>query len=507
MKQGVIWAGTNDGQVSLTRDGGAHWTNVTKNIPDLPPMGTIWNIDPSPFDAGTAYITVNLEQMGDYDAYVYKTADYGRTWTMISAGVPKGYNSSAHCIVEDPVRKGMLYLGTDNAIYVSWDDGGHWTKLNQNLPPAPVYWITVQPRFNDLVIATYGRGDCIMDDITALRQYDPGAKAAALYPLRAAYRFRQKNDGRLAEPGARVVGQDPPYGADINFYLPHAGPATITIAGADGADHPHAARARRARGSTARGGTSAIRTAACRTCWCRRPTRPGCPTGPEGYHILTGIMIPGTVTGPRVTPGSYTVKLDAGGAAESQPLTRAGRPRVAGHGGQHAGAVAVQAGSRARDRQRVEDDRASGVGAASSSPTLELRYRGDAAHRDVVAESRKLADEAIAIEGKLIDVHLTDGNEDLNRFPSQLYQKLTALYDKDEADLGPTAGRGCGQRVFQDVDGVVARVARRVHEQDGAGVQRAAQGAGGGGGDPAVERGRGGAGGGRIPPRLARMRR
>ena len=437
-KRGVIWAGTNDGQVSLTRDGGAHWTNVTKNISGLAPMGTIWNIEPSPFDAGTAYITVNREQMGDYDAYAYKTADYGRSWTMISAGIPKGYNSSAHCIIEDPVRQGMLYLGTDNAIYVSWNDGGSWTKLNQNLPPAPVYWITVQPRFNDLVVATYGRGDWIMDDITALRQYDPGATAAALYPLRAAYRFRQKGDGRLSEPGARVVGQNPPYGADINFYLPEAGPATITVAGADGKT-VNTLHVRGIKGLN-------------RVWWDLRypngsmphmlvppPDAPWVPNGPAGYHILTGIMIPGTVTGPRVTPGSYTVKLDAGGAIESQTLHVLADPASLGT------AATMQAQLEFKQGLEREIDTVSNMiehleWVRKQLADVEMRYRGDASHRDVVAESRRLADQAIAVEGKLIDVHLTDGNEDLNRFPSQLYQKLTALYDKDESDLGPTAG-------------------------------------------------------------------
>lgn len=444
---GMIWAGTNDGQVSLTQDGGGHWTNVTKNIPGLPPMGTIWNIEPSRFDAGTAYITVNLEQMGDYNAYVYKTGDFGHTWTKISDGIPASYNSSAHCVIEDPVRKGMLYLGTDNAIYASWDDGSHWTKLNNNLPPAPVYWITVQPRFNDLVIATYGRGDWIMDDITALRDYQPGAAAAQLFAPRAAYRFRSVSDGRLSEPGARVIGQNPTYGADINFYLPAAAAGTITVTDAGG--------------KTVRRlpfhGTAGVN----RVYWDLRypngdmphmlvppPDATWVANGAGGYHILSGIMIPATVRGPLVVPGTYTVRLTVNGESQTAPLEVLADPHSLGT------AASMQAEAAFQQKLIAEIDTVSGMiehleWVRKQTADIEMRYGQDASRNDIVNGARELAADAIAIEGKLMDVHLTDGNEDLNRFPSQLYQKLTALYDKDEADLGPTASEAAVNESFQ----------------------------------------------------------
>jgi photosystem II stability/assembly factor-like uncharacterized protein len=438
VKQGIIWAGTNDGQVSVTRDDGAHWTNVTRNIPNLPPMGTIWNIAPSPFDAGAAYITVNLEQMGDYNAYVYETNDYGASWRFISAGVPHSMNSSAHCVIEDPVRKGMLYLGTDNAVYVSWDDGGHWTNLNNNLPPAPVYWLTVQKRFNDLVMATYGRGDYILDDVTPLRDYDPAKHDVQLFTPRPAYRFRQAGDARMSEPGARIAGQNPPYGADINFYLPAADPhVSISIVGPDG--------------KTVRKLAANGRPGINRVWWDLRgengrmphmlvppPDAPWVPNGPEGYHILTGIMIPQEVRGPLVVPGTYTVVLAAGGPPLSAKLTVLADPHSLGT------PASLRAEAEFQGALIGEIDEVSGMiehleWARQQLASLDMRYGADPAEKPVVDAAKSLADRAVAIEGKLMDVYLTDGNEDLNRHPSQLYQKLTALYDKNEADEGPTA--------------------------------------------------------------------
>ena len=440
VKRGLIWVGTNDGQVNVTSDGGARWTNVTKNIPNLPPMGTIWNIEASPFDAATAYITVNLEQMGDYNAYVYKTADSGKSWQMISAGIPHGFNSSAHCVIEDPVRKGMLYLGTDNAVYVSWDDGGHWTSLSNNLPPAPVYWLTVQKRFNDLVISTYGRGDFILDDITALRDLDKAQQANGpyLFSLRPAYRFRSVNAGRMAEPGGRIVGQNPQYGADIDFYLPQpAGKVTLTIVGSDGA----AIRTMTVRG---RAGLN-------RAWWDLRgengkmprmlvppPDAPWLENGPEGYHILTGIMIPNVVRGPLVVPGTYTVRLTAGGKTLTAPLTVLADPHSLGTPASMASELRFQ-NEMIKEVGNVSDMIEGLERLRKQLATLEEKYGQDPAQKAVIDAARKLADRVMAVEGEMIDIYLTNGNEDLNRHPSQLYQKLTALYDKSQADLGPTA--------------------------------------------------------------------
>ncbi|HZU23072.1 MAG TPA: hypothetical protein VE998_09595, partial [Terriglobales bacterium] len=235
---GTLWAGTNDGLVWVKR-GSGEWTNVTRNIPNLPPWMTISNIEPSHFEAGAAYISVDGHQMNNRDPLVYKTGDYGRTWTMITNGIPHSMLSYAHCIREDPFRRGLLYLGTENALYVSFNDGANWQPMQTNLPHAPVYWMTVQERFHDLAIATYGRGFWIFDDLTPLETFTPEVENAAahLFAVRDAYRFRP-----ITQPASfqydPTAGQNPPYGADINFFLKSApgqnDRARITIKDAGG---------------------------------------------------------------------------------------------------------------------------------------------------------------------------------------------------------------------------------------------------------------------------------
>lgn len=226
---GTIWAGTNDGLVQITRDGGKNWTNVTKNIPNMLAWGTVSNIEASRYNAGTAYITVDGHQVNNREPWVYKTTDYGKTWKLITNGIPHTMLSYAHCVREDPVRQGLLYVGTENGLYVSYDDGANWQPLQNNLPHAPVYWITVQEHFNDLVIATYGRGFWIMDDITPIQQMTSEIMNATahLFPVHPTYRFRGITVP-YASSDDPTAGQNPPYGASINYFLKSA-PRDVSI--------------------------------------------------------------------------------------------------------------------------------------------------------------------------------------------------------------------------------------------------------------------------------------
>ncbi|MBS1978835.1 MAG: sialidase [Bacteroidetes bacterium] len=218
MKQGLLWTGSSDGQINVTQDGGKTWTNVSKNFTDLPAQGAVRNIEASKYAEGKAFLVVDFHEQGNFQPYAYRTTDYGKTWKKIVKGIEPGI-SYCRSIKEDPIRKGLLYLGTETALYISFDDGDTWQPFMNNLPHTPFYWLEVQEHFNDLVIGTYGRGVWILDDLTPLQQLPVNAAEtkAALFNPKDAYRFQARTSSlqQLPEPS---WGFDPPYGASINYW-------------------------------------------------------------------------------------------------------------------------------------------------------------------------------------------------------------------------------------------------------------------------------------------------
>ena len=245
-QKGELWTGSNDGLVHLSRDSGAHWTNLTANLKGLPTRGTISNIEPSHFADGKTFLTVDRHQLGDFAPYVYRTTDYGATWSKIVAGLPDGVHAYAHCVREDPKVPGLLYLGIENGLWVSFDDGDHWHPLQGNLPPAPVHWLEVQPHFGDLVVATYGRGIYVFDDLAPLQQLAANIKAApqaaaakwqdepALFAPRPTYRFRPHEEP-MSQPNDPVAGRNPEYGAAISYFLPASFEGSVELSVYDSA--------------------------------------------------------------------------------------------------------------------------------------------------------------------------------------------------------------------------------------------------------------------------------
>ena len=177
-------------------------------------------IDASKWDPGKAYLVVEAHQVGDFSTYAYRTKDYGETWTRITSGVPGHPLSLTRSIQEDPERPGLLFLGTENRVYVSFDDGDHWQALINNLPPTPIYGLVVQEHFGDLVVGTYGRGFWILDDLSPLRQLTDAVRAAPahLFEPRDAYRFNSRTSAQPM-PADQTTGTNPPTGANIAYWL------------------------------------------------------------------------------------------------------------------------------------------------------------------------------------------------------------------------------------------------------------------------------------------------
>jgi photosystem II stability/assembly factor-like uncharacterized protein len=215
VQKDLIWAGTDDGLVHVTRDAGRHWENVTPKA--MPDWGTVSMIEVSPTEAGTAYIAVERHKLDDLAPYVFKTVDFGKTWTSLVSNLPTG--NYVHAVRVDPKRPGLLFAGTEAGVYISFDDGSHWQSLQLNLPVSPVNDLVIKN--NDLVVATHGRSFWILDDIAPLRQHSESIEqqeAHLFTPSSASHTvFRGSSFG--AGPHS---GKNPPAGAIIDYWLKNA---------------------------------------------------------------------------------------------------------------------------------------------------------------------------------------------------------------------------------------------------------------------------------------------
>jgi photosystem II stability/assembly factor-like uncharacterized protein len=234
--KGLIWTGANDGPVYVTRDGGRTWRNVTPK--DLPPGGRVQSIEPSPHRPGSAYIAVYRYLLGDFQPYIYRTDDYGATWTRLTDGrngIPDDYPTRV--VREDPDRPGLLYAGTEFGMFISFDNGAHWSPFQLNLPATPITDIRVHRK--DLVLATQGRSFWILDDLTPLHQWRDriGTAPAHLFAPRPAYRMRYAARPGFGRGGGPAAPQYVAPGAIIDYYLPNAaaGPVTLEILDGTGA--------------------------------------------------------------------------------------------------------------------------------------------------------------------------------------------------------------------------------------------------------------------------------
>jgi photosystem II stability/assembly factor-like uncharacterized protein len=300
--RGILWAGSDDGLVHVSKDGATTWQNVTPR--ELPEWSRVNIVEPSPHDAATAYIAANRYLWDDYRPYIFKTSDYGKTWKRIDGSLPQ--SSFVRVVREDGKRKGLLYAGTETGIHVSFDDGQSWQSLQLNLPVVPVTDLSVKD--DDLVVATQGRAFWVLDDLGLLRQIPDAAPDTDvhLFAPESPFRLRGGRGFRLSQD----VGENPPGGAVVHYYLKDRPSGDVAIEILD-----------------ASGKTIQI---------FRRPAEPGMnrfewdlrhpdARGLPGRTYLMG----GSLRGPVAAPGSYQVKLTVGEKVSTRPFEIRKDPRIA----------------------------------------------------------------------------------------------------------------------------------------------------------------------------------
>src|SRR5713101_8459850 len=295
-QKGLIWVGTDDGNLQLTRDGGKTWTNVVGNIPGLPKNSWVNWVQASNFNSGTAYAAFDRHTFGDMAPYVFRTTDYGKTWTpLVTPQDVKGVRGYAHVIKEDLVKPDLLFLGTEFGLWISIDGGKNWAQFKGNhFPAVAVRDLAIQPRENDLVLATHGRGIWIVDDITPLRSLTPDLLTQEIGFVSARpVQQRIEGSGGWANGDAVFVGDNPPDAAVINYYQRERhlfGKLKLEVLDASGRviDELPASK----------------RPGLNRVTWAMRAKPPRVP--PAAQIAQSGTR------GPRLVPGLYTVRLTKG---------------------------------------------------------------------------------------------------------------------------------------------------------------------------------------------------
>jgi photosystem II stability/assembly factor-like uncharacterized protein len=325
LEKGLIWAGSDDGLVHVTRDGGGSWKNVTGNIRGIPEWGTVSLIEPSPHDAATAYVVVDNHRLDDMRPHLFKTADYGRSWKSLSSGLPK--DIYLHAVREDPKKKGMLYAGTERGVAFSRDDGATWQQLGLNFPTVAVHDLRVKD--DDLVVGTHGRSIWIFDDLAPIRGWSKEVfeRPAHIFPIRPAVRWERRSGFH-----DDAVGENPPYGAIVNYYFKSKieGDIRLEILDPGGAvirtytskkeepeyakDDPDAGWSDRTKP------VLSVEPGVHRIVWDLRP---------EGVKKLWRVKAEGDPeAAARVVPGTYTARLVAAGKTISAAIEVKPDPRV-----------------------------------------------------------------------------------------------------------------------------------------------------------------------------------
>lgn len=446
---GEIWVGTDDGLVQLTRDGGRTWKNVTP--PGMPEWAKVALIDASHFDAGTAYVAVDAHKLDDRKLYLYRTHDYGMTWTLITNGLSApGF---ANAVRQDTVRRGLLFAGTETAVYVSFDDGDHWQPLQLNLPASSMRDLMVKG--NDLIVATHGRAFWILDDITPLRQLDSAVTESDLHLFQPAVAMRMRNGGATSEAS---VAKNAPDGAVIDYWLkaPVKGDITLQILDGRGkvvrsfsskaekvGPHPLPEEPHQFEPEAALSNKAGLN----RFVWnLRYPLPPPIPLA---------IYDEGGPVGPMVLPGQYQVKLIADGKTLTAPLTVKLDPAVTATPAdlQKQFDLLMQIWQATKQDHEIFNQL---MDLRTQLQEVQKRLADSSKDADVVSSANTLQTKVMNLALDLNQYHARASEEMLN-YPIELNSKLGYLANAvDSADSAPTQQqvevfRLYQQRLSQDV--------------------------------------------------------
>jgi photosystem II stability/assembly factor-like uncharacterized protein len=454
-QQGLLWAGTDDGLIHITRDDGASWQNVTPK--DMPAWSMVSIIEPSPHDVATAYAAVDRHKLDDKRPWIFRTHDFGKTWARIVTGLPDG--AYVRSVREDPTRAGLLYAATERGVFFSADDGAHWQALQLNLPPTPIHDLAVKD--GDLVAATHGRSFWILDDLSPLRQASTAKVegAALLFKPAPAYRLHLPEQVERRLP----VGDNPPAGAVIDYYLKDAPGADEEVV----LEFLDAKGALLKRFSNHRPKDAYEQPAE----WTDRepemdviPAAAGANRFAWNMHRADPTLLPGAVysdalpRGPLVRPGSYQVRLTFRGHTQTASLQVVPDPRLhdvikdADLAALEALALATWTDIDALHRavNQMRDVR-------GKLETLRKWSGDDEAAKPVIAAGDTLLAKLASIEEELVQVKLA-ASEDTLRYPIKLNEQLASFAALLDGDTAPTAPQ---REVYELLHGqVTAELAR-----------------------------------------------
>jgi len=439
VQKDLIWAGTDDGLIHITRDGGQHWENVTPKA--MPEWGTVSMLEASPKDAGTAYAAVERHKMDDFAPYVFKTTDFGTTWTSLANGLPA--ESYVHAVRVDPTRPGLLFAGTEGGVQVSFDDGAHWRSLQLNLPPSPVNDLVIKNA--DLVIGTHGRSFWVLDDISPLRQHQDSIAREDVHlfaPAPANHSVFRSGFFR----GGPATGQNPPAGAVIDYWLKaslkksedgkkdggkterdadvEAPKITLDVLDSSGKVVRHFPKKPEEgledEGFEGRGGGSDVLPAEAglnRFVW---------DLNYEGAHVVPRAPLWGGGTdGPRAVPGDYQVRLTVHGKAYTTPLKIVPDARISVTRDDLQKQFDLLL--KIRDKITETDDTINQIRNLREQINLINKHLNGDPRAKAVAEAGKSLDQKMTeVEEALIQTKAKSGQDVLN-FPIRLNNQLAAL--------------------------------------------------------------------------------